>query len=557
MSTRSLPDAAVSVRALLSPLIRLGAARNVWLAAVLMLAASALFALQAALVKVGLEQLAPLELVFFRGLVCAALILAFAKLRGLSLASARPAGQLALGLVGFVSLALYFASIGMLPLATATALNYTAPLFLALLIALRHARTASTAALLPVAGGFLGVWALLEPSFAGGSSTGVWLGLISGLTGAFAYLLLGRLGRAGEPQRVTAFYFSVFVCVFAGIPTLTGGLSIVGWEQLALVLAIGLLATFAQLAMTQAYAISTPLVPATLSYSAVIFSSMIGAWWWGDQLGLWDALGIGLIVAGGILVSAGQACAAASPAVAPDRDAAEKQRRREDRRNNLRSIFAAFMLGRRPDQVKYVFMMGDSQDNIAEGARTRAEISDPFTSPALESLWQSRFCPLRYNVDDLLQLPAHTLGGAYARHMKSRGFRPDFYEEVAPRHRMHFLRLRVRQTHDIWHVLSGFDTDEFGEVGLQGFYFAQFTNGQSALIAASAILKSVLRGRFGDLELHIDAFCEGYRNGKNAESLLAVEWEHMWGDDLQEVRRRYRIDPPRCRAGALALSTSA
>jgi|CXWL01.1.fsa_nt_gi ubiquinone biosynthesis protein Coq4 len=246
-----------------------------------------------------------------------------------------------------------------------------------------------------------------------------------------------------------------------------------------------------------------------------------------------------------------------SPAATRSPAEAARLRRREDRRNNLRSIYAAFMLGRRPDQVKYVFMMGDSQDNIAEGARARREIADPFASAELENLWQRRYSAPRYDIDELLRLPAGTLGGAYARHMKACNLKPDFFEDVAPRHRMHFLRLRLRQTHDIWHVLAGFGTDEFGEVGLQGFYFAQFTNGQSALILASAVLKSVLRGRFGDLELHLDAFCEGYRNGKGAASLLAVEWERMWDRDLASLRRDLRIEAPRCRAGKLALAAAA
>jgi ubiquinone biosynthesis protein Coq4 len=255
-------------------------------------------------------------------------------------------------------------------------------------------------------------------------------------------------------------------------------------------------------------------------------------------------------------IGAGAVPESVQPDAAQAAEQAARLRKREDRRNNLRSIYAAFMLGRRPDQVKYVFMMGDSQDNIAEGARARREISDPFANAALEALWQRRYCAPRYEVDDLLRLPAGTLGGAYARHMKASGLRPDFFEDVPPRHRMHFLRLRLRQTHDIWHVLAGFGTDEFGEVGLQGFYFAQFTNGQSALILASAVLKSVLRGRFGDLELHLDAFCEGYRNGKQATSLLAVEWEQMWDRDLASLRRELRVEAPRCRAGKLEPATA-
>jgi len=466
------------------------------------------------------------------------------------LATARLGGQLMLGTVGFVSLALYFVSIGMLPLVSATALNYTAPLFLALLLGVRQARKANLAAWIWVAAGFAGVCLVLQPSFASSNPEGVIYGLLSGLTGAFCYLLLGRLGHAGEPERVTALYFSAVVCILAGIPTLMAGFSIASQEQVLLVVAIGLLATLAQLAVAKAYAVSSALIPSILSYCAVIFSSIIGALWWGDQLGFWDALGIALIVASGVLVSAGQAGAPTpkAPAVADD---AERRRKRENRRHNLRALYATFMLGKRPDQVKYVFMMGDAQDNIAEGARHRGEITDPFACGGLETMWQGRFCPSRYEVEDLLQLPADTLGGAYARHMKQHGLRPDFYEEAAPHHRMHYLRLRVRQTHDIWHILSGFGTDEFGEVGLQGFYFAQFTNGQSALIGAAAMLKSVLRGRFGDLEKHIDAFCEGYCNGKRAERLLEVKWEELWDESVDSLRRRYRIAEPQCRAGTL------
>jgi len=530
--------------------------RAAMLSAGLMLLASALFALQAALVKTGLRQMAPLELVFFRGLICAGVIFAFARMGGQSLATRRPGEQLALGVTGFASLGLYFVAIGMLPLVTATALNYTAPLFLVLVIGFRLARSTRAAAWLLAVVGFAGTCLVLQPSLAGGSPLGVAIGLGSGVAGAVGYLLLSRLGQAGESERVTGFYFSLLICVLAGVPTLLSGFSIATAEQIGLVLAIGILATIGQLAMARAYAVGLPLIPATFSYSTVIFSSLLGALWWGEDIGPMETVGIVLIVGSGILASAVQAAMKRSPgckrdAVAPRvEERIEKQRKRYYRKNSLRSLYATFMLARRPDQVKYVFMMGDAQDNIAESERVRGQIANPFKSAELERLWQERFSAPRYAVEDLLRLPASTLGGAYARHMKENDLKPDFYEDVSPRHRMHYLRLRMRQTHDIWHVLSGFDTDEFGEVGLQGFYFAQFTNGQSALIGAGAMLKSLLRGRFGDLEKHVEAFCEGYCSGKRAESLLAVTWETLWDESVESLRRRYRIELPRSRSEA-------
>jgi ubiquinone biosynthesis protein COQ4 len=210
---------------------------------------------------------------------------------------------------------------------------------------------------------------------------------------------------------------------------------------------------------------------------------------------------------------------------------------------NLGSIYAAIMLSRRPDQVKYVFMIGNRQDNLTEAARAAGEIADPFEEAALQALWEQRYHPPRYDLHELARLPEHTLGGAYARFMLANGLKPDFYENVQARHKMHYLRLRLRQTHDIWHVLSGYDTGLFGEVGLQAFYFAQVTNGQSALIFGGTVIKSLLRGRFDDLERYVAHFCEGYRNGRRAHTLLAVRWESFWNDDLDTLRQRHGITP--------------
>ncbi len=215
-------------------------------------------------------------------------------------------------------------------------------------------------------------------------------------------------------------------------------------------------------------------------------------------------------------------------------------------KNNLASLYAMVQLGRKPGAVRYVFIMGDRQDNLAEVDRLAGRITDPFSDADLDHLWRDQYRPPHYEVADLAKLPEQTLGGAYGRFMLAHGLQPDFYENVAPRHKMHFLRLRLRQTHDIWHVLSGFGTDEFGEVGLQGLYFAQVTNGQSALILTGAILKSIIHGRFQDLKLFIASFCEGFSMGQKSRNLLGVLWETHWRDDLASLRRASGIQAVGC-----------
>jgi S-adenosylmethionine uptake transporter len=505
------------------------------LAVALTLLASALFAAQGALVKVGARELPALELVFFRGFVSALVLLAYARAFRARLASDRLGGQTAFGVLGFVSLALYFAAIARLPLVTATALNYTAPIFVALFVALEAGRRAS-AVLLWVAGGFAGACLVLQPSLAGESSAGVLLGLGSGVTAAAAYLLLGRLARAGEHQRVTSFHYSVAVCGLAGLLTLAdGGFAISTWHQVRLVVGIGLLATFAQLALFKAYALAAPVVPATVSYSVVIFSSVLGAALWGDQVGFMESLGIALIVASGVLVSVAQGAAPAGKARPAFRWA------RGDRWRGLRSAWAAYRLAMDPSRTACAFVISDTQDEIAERERAAGRVYDPFASQALERMWHTRFRAALYDLDELARLPADTLGGAYARHMKANNLRVDYYEIREPRDRITYVRQRMRHTHDVWHVVTGFGTDPVGEVALQGFCAAQISSGQAPLICAAFILRAILEGRLADVEKLVDAFCEGYCNGKRAESLLEVEWEAIWSEPLARVRERYGV----------------
>jgi ubiquinone biosynthesis protein COQ4 len=221
-------------------------------------------------------------------------------------------------------------------------------------------------------------------------------------------------------------------------------------------------------------------------------------------------------------------------------------------RNNLGALYAMVMLGRRPDQVKYVFMIGDRQDNLAEVARAAGQFPDPFLDAELDRMWASKYHPAHYEIAELANLPEDTLGAVYSNFMLARGLEPDFYEDVSPRHKMHYLRLRLRQTHDIWHVLTGFGTDQFGEVGLQGFYFGQVTNGQSTLIFAGAILKSLFRCRFGDLERFVVYFCDGYNAGRESKCLLPVRWEEHWHDSVGALRERHAIRQAPCLRAPMA-----
>ncbi len=141
----------------------------------------------------------------------------------------------------------------------------------------------------------------------------------------------------------------------------------------------------------------------------------------------------------------------------------------------------------------------------------------------------------------LAALPADTLGGAFARHLKDNNLDPDLFqappglpESVA------YVVQRVRQTHDLWHVLTGYATDIPGELALQAFYYGLIGLPSSLLISLFGTLRYTRKFRQTSL---LRAVREGYKRGRQAAFLPTIRWEDFWQQPLAEVRRRVRIEP--------------
>lgn len=277
---------------------------NLW-----MLVAGFFFACMGALVKVGAETLSSNELVFYRslfGLITIYVMIAASR-GGKSLRTPRWKLHASRSLLGFVSLALYFYAITQLPLATAITLNYTSPLFLAMLTLFYMPREAKPTLLLAIVVGFIGVALLLQPSFSGGTWIPALMGLVSGLLAGIVYLQVTQLGRMGEPEWRTVFYFTLVCTIGSGLWMLLHQFHALSWPLLGLLSAMGACATLAQLAMTRAYRKGDPLTAGSLAYSTVILSSIFGMLWWHESLTPTGWAGVALIIISGIISLRGRA----------------------------------------------------------------------------------------------------------------------------------------------------------------------------------------------------------------------------------------------------------
>ena len=290
-------------------------------APLLMLCASLLFAVMGVCVKLASAQYSAGEMVFYRSVVGTLFIFGLTRMRGGTLATPVPSMHFWRSASGVVALVLWFHSIGGLPLATAMTLNYMSSVWMALFLiggsVLVGSGRVDGRLIAAVLAGFAGVALVLRPTV---DQQQLWhglTGLLSGMLAATAYLQVTALGRAGEPAERIVFYFSVGGLVVGALWMLWQGTNVHSARGLALLLAIGLLATVAQMMMTRAYRIGRTLANASLQYLGIVFSFAFGVLLFDDPVTASAVAGIVLIVAAGLyatlLRSRQQPDASASP----------------------------------------------------------------------------------------------------------------------------------------------------------------------------------------------------------------------------------------------------
>ena len=98
------------------------------------------------------------------------------------------------------------------------------------------------------------------------------------------------------------------------------------------------------------------------------------------------------------------------------------------------------------------------------------------------------------------------------------------------------------ETHDLWHVATGWGNDEIGEVGLGGFYLAQLGLPLIAIMLVLILVNTVTR-RPTTLRERMDALVAGYQMGKAASPLFGLRWDELWSKPLAELRSELRLDP--------------
>jgi ubiquinone biosynthesis protein Coq4 len=141
------------------------------------------------------------------------------------------------------------------------------------------------------------------------------------------------------------------------------------------------------------------------------------------------------------------------------------------------------------------------------------------------------------DIPQLLELPASTLGGAYARHIVSQGFDPEAFQTSASN--SHWVSRRAALSHDVYHIITGFNSTPVGEFGLAAFCLVQYRDLLNSFVLSFVPWTCI--GYPRQIPQILAAVAKGFWMGCRSLPIFAYPFESNWEKPVEQVRQELGI----------------
>lgn len=272
-----------------------------------MVVACIAFGIMWALIRLASVEVHPFEIVFFRNLLGLIVLSPLLLLHPGLLKSSRMPVHLRRATSGFVATLGTFYAVANAPLATALAINYTAPLFATIGAVLFLGERIHARRVAALVAGFVGMMLVLRPG-ALPMTPGIVAAMISAVSTAFSYLAVRALVGSDDSRAVAIWSFVLML-----IPSLGVALFVWRWPPQhvwGLLVGIGICAAIGQLALSRAFALAE--ASAVMPFDFVRFGlvTLFGVWLFGERLDAGTLAGGAIILGATIYLAVREAAAA-------------------------------------------------------------------------------------------------------------------------------------------------------------------------------------------------------------------------------------------------------
>jgi len=262
-----------------------------------MLLASFVFVLMKVFVKY-IPHIPAIEIILFRAIISLGISFYFLKKQRVNIWGNNKPILIARGISGAIALMLYFSLLQEIPLATASTLQYLAPIFTAVIGIFLVGEKVRKVQWFFFGLSFIGIL-VIQGFDARISNTHLLVGISASVFMGLAYNFIRKL-KTNEHPLVIIFYFPLVILPVAAIWTSFVWVQPEGWDWLYLIL-VGLTTQVAQFFMTKAYQKEELSKISILSYISIIYSLLFGYLLFDETFNLVTYLGMGLVLLGVVL----------------------------------------------------------------------------------------------------------------------------------------------------------------------------------------------------------------------------------------------------------------
>ena len=201
-------------------------------------------------------------------------------------------------------------------------------------------------------------------------------------------------------------------------------------------------------------------------------------------------------------------------------------------------ITVEFALGEGKDTA----MVGKLEDHFRDRQPMRACIERVKADPASRKALEDRYMGPELDLEKLISCPRGSLGYTYAKVMKHLDYMPHFYADRASvEEETDWVTMRVRKTHDLHHIVTGFSMIGPGELGVIGITALQIGYPAFMTLDLGAIALSMMRVEgWGDQVRYVQ---RGWEMAERIKPLMGVRWEEDLDKPLDVWRRELNIEP--------------
>jgi ubiquinone biosynthesis protein Coq4 len=184
------------------------------------------------------------------------------------------------------------------------------------------------------------------------------------------------------------------------------------------------------------------------------------------------------------------------------------------------------------------------EDHFRDRPAMKTCIERMLAEPTTRKLIEERYLGPELVLEDLLTYPRGSLGYTYAKVLTRLGYAPHFYtDRPSVDEETDYVTMRVRKTHDLHHILTGFSMLGPGELGVIAITALQYGYPAYMTLDLGAIALSMLRVEgWGN---HVHYVRTGWDMAERIKPLMGVKWEEGLDKPLDVWRRELNVEPIR------------